>query len=122
MWDSIELYAADGSFTAPDEYLRYIKIIYRELEKHCPNIIFATTTSAKDGSGRQHSEHIRKLNETVMPFIREKNIAVSDLYALTLNRESELLQPDGVHLNADGIEICSNAIVENIRKMSLNLK
>ena len=122
LWDSIELYESDGSFTEPEEYLKYMKLIYRELEKHCNNIIFASTTSAVEGGCGQYSRHIRKINEIIMPFVREKNLMVSDLYAITAGHEAELLQSDGVHLNEFGIDLCSELIVKNIRKMSLNLK
>lgn len=117
LWDSAVVCAEDGMFTPPDEYLRYMSRILRELRKHTPKVIFATTTPVLDGSLNQHIEYIDRLNAVIVPYMKSQNVAINDLYSLVKPRQEELLQPDCIHLSPKGCEVCGKAVIDAVRSV-----
>lgn len=115
LWDSAVVCPEDGMFTSPEEYLFYMSRILRELRKHTPKIIFATTTPVLPGSLNQQLEYIDRLNGVIVPYMREQKIPVNDLYALVKPRMKELLRQDCIHLNPQGAEVCGRAVAGAIR-------
>ena len=117
LWDSAVVCPEDGMFTPPDEYLRYMSLILRELRKHTPNVIFATTTPVRDGSLNQHLEYIDRLNAVIVPYMKAQHVAINDLYSLVKPRMDELLRPDCIHLSAKGCEVCGQAVIDAIHSV-----
>lgn len=115
LWDSAVVCREDGMFTPPEEYLFYMSRILRELRRHTPRIIFATTTPVLPGSLNQHLEYIDRLNAVIVPYMREQKIPINDLYALVKPRMKELLREDCIHLNGQGAEVCGCAVARVIR-------
>lgn len=115
LWDSAVVCEEDGMFTSPEEYLFYMSRILRELRKHTPKIIFATTTPVLPGSLNQHLEYIDRLNGVIVPYMQEQKIPINDLYALVKPRKKELLREDCIHLNLKGAEVCGRAVAGAIR-------
>ena len=87
------------------------------LLKITPNVIFATTTPVRNNYPYQTSEDIARLNAAVVPLLKAKNIAINDLYSLVYPVKEEVIRDDDlIHLNERGIEMCSEQVVEAIKK------
>ena len=79
-------------------------------------MIFATTTPVRNNYPYQTSEDIARLNAAIVPLLKEKNIAINDLYGLVYPVKEEVIRDDDlIHLNEKGIELCSNRVVEAIK-------
>lgn len=117
LWDSAVVCKEDGAFTPPEEYLRYMSLILRELRKKTDKIIFATTTPVRDGSLNQHIEYIERLNDIIVPFMKSENIIINDLHSLVRPHKDELICDDRIHLNDEGKKVCAAAVAEMVRKM-----
>lgn len=116
LWDSAVVCKEDGMFTSPEEYLLYMSRILRELRRHTPRILFATTTPVLPGSLNQHLEYIDRLNAVIVPYMQEQGIPINDLYALVKPRMKELLREDCIHLSEQGAEVCGGAVARAIRE------
>ena len=117
LWDVSDLFG-DGQFTPTAEYVETMCRIADVLLKITPKVIFATTTPVKDGYPYQSSEDIARLNAAVVPKLRAKGIVINDLYATVYPIKEQILREDDmIHLNDEGIKICSEQVLEAIRKM-----
>ena len=87
------------------------------LLKITPNVIFATTTPVRNNYSYQTSEDIARLNAAIVPLLKEKNVAINDLYGLVYPVKEEVIRDDDlIHLNERGIELCSKQVVETVKK------
>lgn len=117
LWDVCNLFD-DGPFTSVEEYCRTMIRIADKLLKITPNVIFATTTPVKNGYLYQTNEDIAKLNAAIVPLLKEKGIAINDLYNLVYPVKEEILREDDmIHLNPRGIELCSKQVINEIEKL-----
>lgn len=116
LWDVSDLFG-DGQFTPTEEYVETMSRIADVLLKITPNVIFATTTPVKEGYPYQNSDDIARLNSAVLPVLKAKGIAINDLYSTVYPVKEEVLREDDmIHLNDKGIEICTEKVLEAIRK------
>lgn len=116
LWDVSDLFG-DGQFTPTEEYVETMSRIADVLLKITPNVIFATTTPVKEGYPYQNCEDIARLNSAVLPVLKAKGIAINDLYSAVYPVKEEILREDDmIHLNDKGIEICTEKVLEAIRK------
>ncbi len=116
LWDSAIVYPEDGMFTPTDEYLRYMRLTLRELRKHSPRVIFATTTPVREGSINQKLEFVQALNKTILPVMAEEKVTVNDLYSLVMEQGLErMISNDRIHLSAYGKEVCGKAVAEAVK-------
>lgn len=116
LWDVSDLFG-DGQFTPTEEYCENMLRIADILLKITPNVIFATTTPVRNNYPYQTNEDIARLNAAIVPLIKAKNIAINDLYGLVYPVKEEVIRDDDlIHLNERGIELCSNQIVEAIKR------
>ena len=116
-WDTCVRFEEDGNFTSIDEYVRDMLKILRELKKLTDKVIFATTTPVREGSLNQHIEYIERLNDIIVPFMKNENIVINDLHSLVRPRKDELICDDKIHLNDEGKKVCAAAVAEMVRKM-----
>ena len=115
LWDVSDLFG-DGQFSTTEEYCQNMLRIADILLKITPNVIFATTTPVRDNYPYQTSEDIARLNAAIVPLLKEKNIAINDLYGLVYPVKEEVIRNDDlIHLNERGIDLCSKQVVEAIR-------
>ena len=116
LWDVSDLFG-DGQFSTTEEYCQNMLRIADILLKITPNVIFATTTPVSNNYPYQTSEDIARLNEAIVPLLKEKNIAINDLYSLVYPVKEEVIRDDDlIHLNGKGIEMCSEQVVKAIKK------
>ena len=89
----------------------------RSSENHAESN-FCHHNARKDGYPYQSSEDIARLNAAVVPKLRAKGIVINDLYATVYPIKEQILREDDmIHLNDEGIKICSEQVLEAIRKM-----
>lgn len=116
LWDVSNLFG-DGQFSSTEEYCENMLRIADILLKITPNVIFATTTPVRNAYPYQTSEDIARLNAAIVPLLKEKNVAINDLYGLVYPVKEEVIRDDDlIHLNERGIELCSKQVVETVKK------
>lgn len=117
LWDVCDLFG-DGQFSSVEEYCDNMLRIADILLKITPNVIFATTTPVRDGYQYQANRDIAKLNEAIVPLLKEKNVAINDLYGLVYPVKETILRDDDlIHLNDEGIELCAKQVADAIRNI-----
>ena len=114
-WDLCELFG-DGSFTPLEVYVETMERIARLLQSYGTKVIFATTTPVAPGSPTNRDEVIRQFNEAIVPRLAARGIAINDLYSLVAADVERYICDDGIHLSAEGIDLCVNAVVRAIRE------
>lgn len=117
LWDIMRAYIEDGPFTELPEYIRDMSRILRELKKTGAKVIFATTTAVGDENPSRNNATIEQYNRAFIEAAGGKLDAVNDLYSLTRPKNTVYISPeDKVHLTAEGIEACAQAVAESIGK------
>lgn len=116
LWDVSNLFG-DGTFSTKEEYVANMLRIADILLKITPNVIFATTTPVRDGYPYQCNDDIVAFNDAIVPKLKQKGIAINDLYSLVYKNRDELIRDDDlIHLNEKGIEVCSLQVTDAILK------
>lgn len=114
LWDSAIVCEEDGAFTPVDEYVRYLKIMLRELRKYTGKVIFATTTPVLEASANQKLPYIIERNMAAVEFMKSENVWINDLYEYVLPHVEDYIGMDKIHLNAVGVEKCGQRVAEMI--------
>lgn len=125
LWDIAILYPCDGCFTPIEEYVRYMKLILRELKKTGAKIIFATTTPVSDEKAflegpfppRGENSDIIKYNRRILEEFADEDIEINDLFSLVYFEKEKYLRDDMVHPNEDGVDILSDAVCNKIKSI-----
>ena len=97
-------------------YVETMERIARLLQSYGKKVIFATTTPVAPGSPTNRDEVIRQFNEAIVPRLAARGIAINDLYSLVAADVERYICDDGIHLSAEGIDLCGNAVVRAIRE------
>ncbi len=103
--------------TGRDIYEKNLREIVGQLQVTGAKLIFATTTPVPDGgviSPTRRFDDIAARNDIAMTVMKETGVAVDDLYAVILPRESELLRPKDVHFSKEGYEVLGKTVAASI--------
>jgi hypothetical protein len=100
----------------PDQYRRNLARILGELQKTGAKLVWANTTPILKREGRRF-EDIPALNREAVELMREHNIAINDLYELTLPHAKLWQNADQVHFNAQGNEQLAERVALAIRNV-----
>ena len=114
-WDVCELFD-DGPFTPLEFYVSQILRIAEVLQKQGKTVIFATTTPVRLENKYNHNEMIRRFNAAVVPPLREKGVAINDLYAILAPDIYANICDDLIHLSEQGIRLCAESTARAIRE------
>ena len=114
-WDICELFD-DGPFTPVEFYVSQILRITEILQKQGKTVIFATTTPVRQENRYNHNEVIRQFNAAVIPPLREKGVAINDLYSVVAADLYANICDDTIHLSEQGIALCAESTAEAIRR------
>lgn len=102
LWDMGDDYQEGFPHRSIKEYesdvTRLFKIL-RQLISPDVKIIAATTTPTLSGN----LEQFERYNAVLRRVAEESGVAVNDLYSAVLPKKEELIGPDKVHMNPDGI-------------------
>lgn len=133
LWDTACLYVDDGPFTPIEDFVRNMCSVVRELQRFGVPIIYATSTPVKaelikavatpsvdapDAATvfKQDNARIAQYNAAVTEALQKRGVIINDLHGLIAPRMEELISPDGIHLNSEGVAICGDAVVEHVKK------
>lgn len=94
----------------------YYLIIARLLKEITPNVIFATTTPVNPKHPHNKNSDIQRFNALVVPHLQAMGIQINDLHALVAEDIEGNICEDLIHLSAKGIELCSQQVVNEIKK------
>lgn len=114
-WDVCELFD-DGPFTPLDMYVSQILRIADVLQKQGKAVIFATTTPVRPENRYNHNEMIRRFNEAAVLPLREKGVAINDLYAVLAPDIYGNICDDLIHLSEQGVRLCAESTVKAIKE------
>ena len=117
LWDVCDLFGDGSLFSTDEEYVENILRIARLLKEITPNVIFATTTPVHPTYPYNKNSDIQRFNSLVTPKLQALGIEINDLYALVAEDIEGNISDDRIHLSAKGIELCSQQVVNAIRKL-----
>ncbi|MBR0445750.1 MAG: hypothetical protein IIX23_00480 [Oscillospiraceae bacterium] len=113
LWDACDIFG-DGPFTPVEEYVSNMLRIADLLLQYGKKVIFATTTPTHPDYPYHTIERIRSYNEALVPLLRERGIAVNDLFSVMEDHRLDGICEDQIHLNQLGIELCAAQTVRSI--------
>ena len=113
-WDVCELFD-DGPFTPEAFYVSQILRIVDILQAKGKTVIFATTTPVRSENRHNHNDVIRRYNAAVVPLLKEKGVAINDLYAVVAQDVYENICDDTIHLSPAGVRRCAESTAAAIR-------
>jgi len=117
LWDISDLFG-DGVFTPLNEYCETMLRIADLLLKITPKVIFATTTPVRDNYPYQSSDDIAAMNEAIVPELIKKGIVINDLFSTVYPVKERVIRDDDlIHLNEEGIKICSEQVYQAIKSL-----
>ena len=119
-WDLCELFG-DGSFTPLPMYVETMVRMARLLRQYGKKVIFATTTPAAPGNPYNRNEVIRKFNEAIVPALKAEGVEINDLYGLVSPDIGRYICEDRLHLSAEGIDLCAEAVARRIKNAADSL-
>jgi lysophospholipase L1-like esterase len=114
-WDICELFD-DGPFTPLDFYVSQIMRIADILLARGKKVIFATTTPVRPENRHNRTDVIARYNAAVVPLLKEKGVAINDLYSIVAQDIYENVCEDTIHLSDAGIKLCAESTAAAIRK------
>lgn len=121
LWDICELFG-DGPFTEPTYYVETMLRIAGILQKYARRVIFATTTPVLPANAHNKNAVIADYNRIIVPRLEALGIAVDDLYSIVYPKLDEYIRSDdNIHLTEAGIDACSAAVADSIRRAAAEL-
>lgn len=115
LWDACDIFG-DGPFTPLEEYVETMLRIAKLLQSYGKKVIFATTTPTHPEYPYHTLERIRHYNETIVPLLRERGIAINDLFSVMIDHRVDGICEDLIHLNDHGIELCAAQTASAIKE------
>ena len=124
LWDTAILYHEDGCFLDVESYIKYMKMILRELKKTGAKIIFATTTPVSDEKvdlpgpvpPAHRNEDIIKYNKAILEAFSGEEIVINDLFSHIFPSRDAYLSGDMIHPNEDGVKVLGTAVANCIKE------
>ena len=105
----------------PVEAVETMVRMARLLKQYGKKVIFATTTPAAPGNPYNRNEVIRKFNETIVPALKAEGVEINDLYGLVSPDIGRYICEDRLHLSAEGIDLCAEAVARRIKNAADSL-
>ena len=98
-------------------YVQQLTNIVDTLEATGATLIFATTTPVPEGrvSPYRNVNDAARYNAAAVAIMRERGIAVNDLYAFALPRLAKLQKPANVHFTREGSKALGQVVTETIQ-------
>ncbi len=115
LWDVAELFE-DGMFTPEEFYVDTMLRIAKILKGITPNVVFATTTPVHPDYPYNDNEKIKRLNELLVPRLKEMGFVVNDLHSLAINDLSKYICEDQIHPTDEGAKSYAEQVVKAIKQ------
>lgn len=105
-----------GRQVAPlDVYQRNLTAIVARLRSTGATLIFGTTTPVPPGAAGRPAGSERPYNQCALEIMRAHDVAVTDLWSLAVQRQSEIQQPNDVHFTTEGYREFAALVAQGIR-------
>ena len=125
LWDAAILYHEDGCFVDVENYVKYMKLIFRELKKTGAKIIFATTTPVSDEKAElpgpmppaHRNEDIIKYNNALIEALKDEDVIIDDLFSIIYPQKEMYLSDDMIHPNENGIALLGRSVANIIKEV-----
>lgn len=100
------------------EYTANLVQLVERLQKTGARLIWASTTPVPEGPVRppRKSQDVVAYNAAAAEMMRDKGIAINDLYTLVLSRIDELQRPVNVHFTEDGSRVLAVQVARCIEE------
>lgn len=120
IWDAFRFHPGQGPFTSVEDYCRDTLHIADALKSTGARLIFATSTPTRapvvtKGKEEVWREDIVRMNDAVVPLLRERGVLINDLYSTVCRDEAKFVCEDGIHLTEDGMEVTGRQTAGMIR-------
>lgn len=99
----------------PEKYRENLVKLVEVMEKTGAKLIWASTTPIMSRTGKRFDD-IKDFNAVAESVIKERKIAINDLYTFVLPNAKEWQSADKVHFNAVGNESLAKRVSESIQK------
>lgn len=99
----------------PEKYRENMLKLVETMERTGAKLICATTTPIMSRTGKRFDD-IKNLNAVAESIMKERKIAINDLYTFVLPNAKEWQSGDKVHFNAGGNENLAKRVSESIQK------
>ena len=99
----------------PEQYRQNLVKLVETMEKTRAKLIWATTTPIMSRTGKRF-EDIKTLNAAAEGVMKERRIAINDLYSFVLPNAKEWQSGDKVHFNAVGNKNLAERVSASIRE------
>jgi hypothetical protein len=98
----------------PEKYRENLVKLVEAMEKTGAKLVWASTTPIMSRTGKRFDD-IKNLNDVALGVMKERKIAVNDLYSFVLPKAKEWQSGDKVHFNGVGNENLARRVSESIR-------
>ncbi len=98
----------------PEKYRENLTTLVNTMEKTGAKLIWASTTPIMSRTGKRFDD-IKNLNTVAETLMKERKIAINDLYNFVLPNAKEWQSGDKVHFNAVGNQHLAKQVSDSIR-------
>ncbi len=102
-----------------EKYEKNLRELVSRLKATGATLIFATTTPLPNdtqGVFRRVGGEEKKYNEVAVMVMKDNGVEIDDLHAIAEPQITNILSKDGVHPNAEGCRVYSDAVAASISK------
>lgn len=110
--------ASDPPQATVEVYEKQLREIVGKLQATGAKLIFATTTYVPEGPHKVYrsNEDVERYNAAALKIMKEKNIAVDDLYTATKENYKTWQLPVNVHFRPEGSKALAELVVKAVEK------
>lgn len=99
---------------SPEAYEKNLRTLVTRLKRTGATLVFATTTPVPAGADGRVETDAPRYNAVAMRVMKGMGVAVDDLYAFVVPRQSEIQRPKNVHFTDAGSAQLADAVVASL--------
>jgi acyl-CoA thioesterase-1 len=96
------------------QYEQNLRAIVARLKRTGATLVFATTTPVPAGSSGRVAQDELRYNEAARRVMKENGVAVDDLHAFVVPRQTQLQRPNNVHFTDAGSGALADQVVASL--------
>jgi len=97
-----------------DTYEQNLRTLVTRLKRTGAKLVFATTTPVPAGSQGRVESDAPRYNTVALRVMKDMGVAVDDLYAFVMPRQSQIQRPKNVHFTDAGSAQLADAVVASL--------
>lgn len=108
----------EGNQVNPDEYEKNLRLLVKKLKATGAKLIWATTTPVPGGklNPPRKNEDVIQYNAIALKIMKEEGLAIDDLYAAVLPKQSDWQRPENVHFTEAGSKALAEIVFKAINQ------